>query len=127
MTIASYTLRPSLRSLLVTFLVHHNPFYLLSAVSMLLGCYALNAGLATRTGEIGKLLALIGMLNFYELILIALGLYLIRRRGLIRDGRTLLLLEIPFLIDLAFLNAEASSVSLSRGLLLNSVVLRWRC
>jgi hypothetical protein len=122
-TIASYTLRPSLRSLLLTFLVHHNPFYLLSAVSMLIGCYALNAGLATRTGEIGKLLALIGVLNFYELILIALGLYLIRRRGLIRDGRTLLLLEIPFLVDLAFLNAEASSVSLGRGLLLNGVVL----
>lgn len=123
MTIANYTLRPSLRSLLLTFLVHHNPFYLLSAVSMLIGCYALNAGLATRTGEIGKLLALIGVLNFYELILIALGLYLIRCRGLIRDGRTLLLLEIPFLVDLAFLNAEASSVSLSRGLLLNLIVL----
>lgn len=123
MTTASHALRPSLRSLLQRFLVHHNPFYLLSAVSMLIGCYAINSGLAPRPGEIGKLLALIGVLNFYELILIALGLYLIRRRGLIRDGRTLLLLEIPFLVDLAFLNAEASSVSLNRGLLLNGVVL----
>ncbi len=123
MTLTNYTLRPSLRSLLVTFLVHHNPFYLLSAVSMLAGCYALNTGLAPRTAEIGKLLALIGVLNFYEMILIALGLYLIRRRGLVRDGRTLLLLEIPFLVDLAFINAEASSISLDRGLLLNSVVL----
>ena len=123
MTLTSYTLRPSLRSLLITFLVHHNPFYLLSALSMLAGCYALNAGLAPRTAEIGKLLALIGVLSFYELILIALGLYLIRGRGLIRDGRTLLLLEIPFLVDLAFINAEASSVSLDRGLLLNGIVL----
>lgn len=123
MTTTNYTLRPSLRSLLLTFLVHHNPFYLLSALCMLAGCYALNSGLAPRTAEVGKLLALIGVLNFYELILIALGLYLIRRRGSIRDGRTLLLLEIPFLVDLAFLNAEASSVSLDRGLLLNAVVL----
>jgi hypothetical protein len=103
--------------------VHHNPFYLLSALSMLAGCYALNMGLAPRTAEMGKLLALIGVLNFYELILLALGLYLIRARGLIRDGRTLLLLEIPFLVDLAFINAEASSVSFNRGLLLNAIVL----
>jgi hypothetical protein len=122
-TITHYTLRPSFRAALVSFFVHHNPFYLLSALCMLAGCYALNSGLAPRTGDLGKLLGLVGILNAYEAMLIALGLYLIRRRGILRDGRTLLLLEAPFLVDLAFLNAEVGSVSVRLGLLLNSIVL----
>ena len=123
MTISHYTLRPSFRAAIVSFFVHHNPFYLISALCMLSGCYALNSGLAPRTGDLGKLLGLVGILNAYEAMLIALGLYLIRRRGIVRDGRTLLLLEAPFLVDLAFLNAEVGSVSVRLGLLLNSIVL----
>jgi len=122
-TISVYTLRPSLRAALLTFLVHRNPFYLLSALSMLAGCYALNSGLGTHSGDLGKILALLGVLNVYEATLIALGLYLIRRRGIIRDGRTLLLLEAPFLVDLAFLNAEMGSGPVRSGCLLNGLVL----
>ncbi|HEY8750512.1 MAG TPA: hypothetical protein VIM11_21180 [Tepidisphaeraceae bacterium] len=118
MTLLSYTLRPSIRKSLATFFVHHNPFYLLSALCMLAGCYALNNGLGARPGDLAKLLALLGVLNAYEALLIGLGLYLIRRRGIIRDGRTLLLLQAPFLVDLTFLNAEVGSVSLRTGLLL---------
>ncbi|MDB5301997.1 MAG: hypothetical protein JWO87_3660, partial [Phycisphaerales bacterium] len=47
-----YTLRPSVRSLFVGFLVHRNPFYLLSALCMVAGCFALNSGLAPRTAEV---------------------------------------------------------------------------
>src|SRR5689334_12442151 len=119
MTFSTYTLNPSLRATLKTFLIHHNPFYLLSALSMLAGCYALNSALSVRTGEIWKLLRLIAALNAYEAILIALGLYLIRRRHIIRDGRTLLLLESVFLADLTFLNAQAGSVSFSSGLVIS--------
>lgn len=121
--LSAYTLRPSFRSALTAFLVHHNPFYLLSALSMLAGCYALNGGLAARTGELQKLLLLLGVLNGYEFILIGLGLYLIRRRNLQRDGRTLLLLEAPFLVDLAFVNTEVSSNSVRAGCLFNLIVL----
>ena len=123
MTLRAYTLRPSFRAALLTFLIHQNPFYLLSALSMLAGCYALNSGLGTRAGDLGKLLALIGVLNCYEAMLIALGLFLIRQRGILRDGRTLLLLEAPFLVDLAFLNAEIGSSSARIGCLLNLLVL----
>jgi hypothetical protein len=122
-TLSAYSLRPSLRNALLAFLVHRNPFYLLSALSMLAGCYALNSGLGTRTGDLGKVLALLAVLNLYEAMLIALGVYLIRRRGIVRDGRTLLLLEAPFLVDLAFLNAEMGSGSARTGCLLNLLVL----
>ena len=119
MTLPTYTLRPSVRATLNTFLIHHNPFYLLSALSMLAGCYALNSALAVRTGEIWKLLGLIAALNAYEFLLIGLGLYLIQARRIIRDGRTLLLLEAVFLTDLTFLNAQAGSVSFGAGLLVS--------
>lgn len=123
MTQSAYTLRPSLRSALLAFLVHHNPFYLLSALCMLAGCYALNSGLAARTGELHKLLTLLGVLNAYEAILIGLAIYLIKRRGILRDGRTLLLLEAPFLVDLAFINAEVGSNSVRVGGLLDLAIL----
>jgi hypothetical protein len=122
-TESAYTLRPTLRSALLAFLVHHNPFYLLSALSMLAGCYALNSGLAARTGELQKLFLLLGVLNGYEAVLIALAIYLIRWRNIQRDGRTLLLLEAPFLVDLAFINTEVGSNSVRIGCFFNLVIL----
>src|SRR5207253_1919574 len=116
-------LRPGLGAVLCSFLVHHNPFYLLSALSMVAGCYALNTGLAPRVGDTGKLLVLLGTLNLYEAAVIALGLYLIHGRGILRDGRTLLLIEAPFLVDLAFLNAEMGSGSFAAGAAVNALVL----
>ena len=48
-----YTIRPRLRSILLTFLVHHNPFYLL-VPCMIAGCYTLNGALGLRTGEVDR-------------------------------------------------------------------------
>lgn len=113
--------RSSFRDSLLRFLVHHNPFYLLSALCMIAGCYALNSALGTRSGELSKLLLLLGTLGVYELLLIGLGLYLVRRHGIERDGRTLLLLEAVFLLDMTFLNAETAATSFAGGLLINTV------
>ena len=123
MTLSHYVLRPRLRDLLLQFLVHKNPFYLLSALSMIAGCFAINSDLSPHAGELGKLLYLLAILNGYEAIVIALGLYLIKKRKIIRDGRTLLLIEAPFLVDLIFLNAEAGLVSFHVGIILNLLAL----
>lgn len=117
-----YSRPPSLRRLLIAFFVHHNPFYLLSALCMIAGCYTLNAGLELRTGEIQRILILIVTLAVYELLLLILGLFLIRSRGILRDGRTLLLLQLVFLVDLTFLNAETATIDLRSGLFLNGVL-----
>ncbi|MDB5298200.1 MAG: hypothetical protein JWO31_4183, partial [Phycisphaerales bacterium] len=124
---APYALRPRFRQLLLGFLVHHNPFYLLSALCMIAGCYTLNAGLELRSGEVGRVLMLVGTLAAYELMLVGLGLFLIRGRGLVRDGRTLLLLQAVFLADLTFLNAETVTADLRVGLAVNAalLVLAW--
>ena len=65
---------------------------------------------------------LIGTLNLYELALIGLSLLLIHR-GVLRDGKILLILEAFFLVDVAFLNAEVVTANLRVGLAVNCVLL----
>jgi hypothetical protein len=109
-----------MRRLLFRLVLEHNPFYLLSALSMLVGCYTLADALALRPGQAGKLLLLLATLNVYEVLLIALALFLVRRLGLMRDGLILLLLEAPFLVDATFLNGEFFASDLRTGALVTA-------
>ena len=93
----------------------HNPFYLLSALSMLLGCLLLSRALALEPGHAGKLVLLIGVLNVYENLLIGLALFLIMERGLVHDGRLLLWLESVFMVDATFLGSELFASDLGAG------------
>jgi hypothetical protein len=119
MCIGSPSSRAGFSRALSSFLIHQNPFYLLSALSMIAGCFLLNRDLGLRPGELSRLLLLVGTLNLYELLVIGLGLYLIRGRGIERDGRTLLLLEAPLLVDLTFLNSEVAQTHGSTAIFLN--------
>lgn len=110
-----------LRSLL-RLVVDHNPFYILSAVCMLAGCLTLVNSRSYSPLHAGQLLALVLTLSAYELLLVGLGLFLIVRRGVRRDGLFLLLIEALFLVDMAFLNAEVYSVSLPLGAAVNAII-----
>ena len=110
------------RSAPVRFLVRTNPFYLLSAMCMLGGCLALTNSLSWTSIRLERLLALIVTLNVYEGLLLGLGLYLLARRGIVRDGLMLLFLEALFLVDAAFLNVEVFAIDLRTGLLTNAAV-----
>src|SRR3954469_13515686 len=111
------------RPAVVRFLFRTNPFYLLSAMCMLGGCLALTNSLSWTSIGLGRLLALVVTLNLYEGLLLALGLYLLARRGIVRDGLMLLFLEALFLVDAAFLNVEVFAVDFHVGLAVNAVVL----
>src|SRR4051812_10878787 len=102
---------PPRRPSLWRFVVDRNPFFLFSAVCMFAGCRMIIAALGVSPGEVHKLVALIGVLNLYELLLIALALFLIRRRGQNRDGWILLAIEALFLVDLTHLNGEVFAAS----------------
>src|SRR5688572_32889384 len=67
----------------------YNPFYLLSAACMLFGVFALNDSLNWSPLPLRKLLTLIVTLNIYEVAVIALGCFLMRR-GIRRDAMLLL-------------------------------------
>jgi hypothetical protein len=112
-----------MRRRLFRLLLENNPFYLLSAFSMLVGCYILADALALRPGQTGKLLLLLATLNVYEFLLIVLALFLVRRLGLMRDGLMLLLLGVPFLVDATFLNGEFFAADLRTGALVSAASL----
>ena len=101
-------------------IVDHNPFFLLSGLCMLFGCYLLNGG-TTRAGDVGKLVILLLVINAYEAMIIPLGLTLIRRGEFFkRNGRMLLVLELLFLIDITFTNGVISTVDARWGWLIAS-------
>src|SRR5438045_9286315 len=104
------------RPAVVRFLFRTNPFYLLSAVCMLGGCLALTNSLSWTSIGLGRLLALIATLNLYAVLPLGLGLYVLARRGNVRDGLVLLFLEALFLVDAAFLDGEvfASDAAVGR-------------
>lgn len=94
-----------------------NPFYGLSAAAMLGGCYLVNHALRLEPGQLGKLLTLIGVLQVYEALLVALGVYLVATRRAPRDGVTVLLLETLFLVDATLLATECVTVDRTVGTL----------
>ncbi len=98
--------RLSVHRSVLRFVHDRNPFYLLSALCMFVGFRVVLAALNSAPGDWKTLLGLIVTLNVYELVLIALALYLIVDRGLCRDGWILLGIDALFLVDLTNLNAE---------------------
>ncbi len=110
------TWRPRRR--IVNWLAEYNPFYFLSACSMLLGIFVLNDSLDWSPLPQDNLLILIATLNVYELALVVLAVVLLRR-GLLRDGMFLLFLEAFFLADAGFLNMEIFTADPVTGLIVN--------
>ncbi len=100
----------------------YNPFYLLSAACMLFGIFALNNSLTWSPLPLRRLLTMIVTLNVYELIVIGLAVFLMRR-GIRRDALLLLIVEAFFLADVGFLNMEVFATSAKIGLLVNAFVL----
>lgn len=102
------------------FVHDRNPFYLLSAVCMFAGCRAIISAVGVAPGDGRTLLGLVAALQAYEVLLIALALFLARRRGLDRDGWILLSIESLFLVDLTLLTGEVFSADFQVGVLVNA-------
>lgn len=114
------------RSAAVRFIVNRNPFYVLSAMCMLAGLFILNDSLHYSPIPPAKLITLIATLNVYEWFIIGLSVLLLRR-GVLRDGRLILLIEAFFLADVAFLNAELFTASPSLAWPISLVLLGLAC
>ena len=110
------------RALALRLFVDFNPFYILSAICMLFGVFALNNSFTWEPIPSRNLLNVLAMINVYEFILI--GLALVRlRRSVRRDAMVLLLIETFFLADVGFLNIELFGLGLKLGLTVNALVL----
>ncbi|MFI5381088.1 MAG: hypothetical protein ACHRHE_17460 [Tepidisphaerales bacterium] len=113
---------PGLRTWL-TWIIDHNPCFILSGLSMLFGCHLLNLALYTPAGDTHKLLGLLAVVNVYELLLVAIGLVLIRKPVFVRDGRILLGLEAMFLCDVTFTSGIIATVDPRWGFGIAAVLL----
>ncbi|MCG6926019.1 MAG: hypothetical protein LJF30_11985 [Acidobacteria bacterium] len=92
-----------------------NPFYGMSAAAMLFGCYMVSQALRPEPGHLGKLLTLIGVLQVYEALLVALGVLLVATKRAPRDGVAVLLIETLFLMDATLLATECVTAEVGMG------------
>lgn len=104
------------------FVLDYNPFYLLSAMCMLFGIFALNNSLDWSPLPLRNLLIMIATLNWYEAALIGLAMVLLRH-NVMRDATILLVIEAFFLVDVGFLNMEIVGERLALGLIVNTLIL----
>jgi hypothetical protein len=103
--------------------MNRNPFYGLSAAAMLGGCYMVDHALKLEPGQLAKLLALIGVLQVYEVLLVALGTFLVATRRAPRDGVMVLMLEALFLVDGTLLATECVTAEAAAGALVAGALL----
>src|SRR5439155_9388985 len=116
-----YETRPP-RSAALRLFVDNNPFYVLSAMCMLFGVFALNNSFTWSPIPAHNLLTVLVMINVYEAMLIALAVILLKR-NVRRDATLLMLIEAFFLADVGFLNIEVFGLNLWLGMLVNTIVL----
>lgn len=113
---------PPPRRTLTQLIGDYNPFYLLSAACMLFGVFAMNDSLDWSPLPMRNLLRMIITLNVYEIVVIGLATFFLRR-GIKRDALFLLIVEAFFLADVGFLNMEVFARDAKIGLLVNAIVL----
>lgn len=93
----------------------NNPLYLLSVVLMLAGLYL--AGSELETGKVSSL-AVSGFFviqNLYEIIMVAMALYLLKKKIQPEHGKLLLFFVLLFLGDLTFYQVRISGLSAEAG------------
>lgn len=118
------------RDRMVDALHRHNPFYLLSAACMLGGCLLLTNSLSWSPIAFSRLMTLLATIQVYELLLLAIALYLVvhrRRSGQLSsvtnaDIAQLLVLWAVFMADAAFLVSEVVSSSIGVGIVVSLAV-----
>ena len=107
------------RSPLVRLFVNYNPFYVMSAMCMLFGIFAVNDSLDWSPIPLKNLITMIVTLNVYEAALIGLAIFLLGV-NVRRDAMLLMLIEAFFLADVGFLNMEVFTVNYAAGLIVNA-------
>ena len=93
----------------------NNPLYLLSVMLMLVGLYL--AGSEFESGKVSSL-AVSGFFlvqNLYELIMVAMALYLLKQKIQPEHGKILLFFVLLFLGDLTFYQLRISGLSATAG------------
>ncbi len=88
----------------------NNPLYLLSVLFMFGGL--LMASQASHEGAtLGTVAGFFGVQNIYEIIMIAMAIYLLRNKVNLRHGKILLVFGLVFLADVTFYQARITAMA----------------
>ncbi len=101
----------------------HNPFFLISGVLMLAGCYMITHSVHDDPDVVWPIVGLVAVFNVYEFMVIGLATYLGRRRVYYRDAGFLLFLEVLLLSDVGHSYNELILKSVPIGLVVSAVAL----
>ncbi len=104
-------------------IIDHNPFFLVSGVLMLVGCFMVNGSVHDKPLLLWPVVLLIVVFNIYEGLIIMLAVRLARTRRYIRDAGFLLLLEVLLLSDATLAYNEVLLKSLPAGMIVCSIAL----
>ncbi|MEZ6192047.1 MAG: hypothetical protein R3C45_12280 [Phycisphaerales bacterium] len=108
---------------LPAWIVDHNPFFLISGVLMLAGCFMINHSAHDDPDVVWPIVGLVVVFNVYEFLVIALAIYLGKQRTFCRDAGFLLFLETLLLCDVAHSYNELILKSLPIGLVVSVLAL----
>ena len=104
-------------------IVDHNPFFLVSGVLMLVGCFLINGSVHDKPLLIWPVVVLVAVFNVYEMLIITLAVRLARTRRYTRDAGFLLLLEVLLLCDATLAYNEVLLKNLPVGVIVCSIAL----
>ena len=92
-----------------------NPLYLLSVLFMLLGLHLVSSDAQASNISVEELLAFFAVQNLYEIIMVAMALYLLKNQLHASHGKLLLLFVMLFLGDVTFYQVRISGLSVFYG------------
>ncbi|MBF0409093.1 MAG: hypothetical protein HQM10_17225 [Candidatus Riflebacteria bacterium] len=101
----------------------NNPFYLISVFMMFLGLWLISSESSATNSSLYTVISFFGIQNLYEIIIISMGLFLVRKNVNSRHGLMLLCFLPLFLTDMTFFQARVSSLSQTAGLTVSTVYL----
>ncbi|NCB37273.1 MAG: hypothetical protein EOM80_00755 [Erysipelotrichia bacterium] len=93
----------------------NNPLYLLSVVLMLAGLYLVGSELETGKVSVLTISGFFAIQNLYEIVMIGMALYLLKKRIQPEHGKLLLVFVLLFLGDLTFYQVRISGLNAMVG------------
>lgn len=104
-------------------IIDANPLYLLSVLLMIAGLYLVNGAASENAVGVGTVTGFFGVQNVYEIVLVAMAIYLLRTGTNSRHGKLLLLFVMVFLADLTFYQVRIAVMDRSWGFTLSTFYL----
>ncbi len=92
-----------------------NPLYLISVLLMFLGLLLVSGEANTKQVGVETVALFFGIQNIYEMLMVAMGIYLLRSSTNLRHGKILLLFVLIFMADLTFYQVRISALSAGWG------------